>query len=293
MHAETLPLEDQVLPQMYKGKEISKDEAKALLEGKLRRRKQVNGLIYHELQCPSGDDNNGWKIVLRKPSRKKKKSMSSFKIMNDRLGKIIVEFIHGGIPDKIQAGVNYFLSNHAPVRNIPFEQGIMAAIGRKVDVRTSCLSLYRSEKKGKEERISQSKLHMERCAVELKTLLMASICSTSIEKELDVLEWKGNILKIPSAGKEVRCLPTMCVSESLSNSLHIDYGDGSRSFAIFYQRRMNKGKSYFVIPSLGLAIEMFSVPVIISWDGGIVKIVPFHLARELSLYLLVPLKTSQ
>ena len=40
---------------------------------------------------------------------------------------------------------------------------------------------------------------------------MTSICRISIEEELDALEQKGNFLKIPTTGKELRFIPTTSV----------------------------------------------------------------------------------
>ena len=65
-------------------------------------------------------------------------------------------------------------------------------------------------------------------------------------------------------------LPTYAVSNSLTNSSHID-SDASRSFAVFYQKERPVGKGWFLFPNHGLAIECSDTPLVIGWDGRIMK----------------------
>lgn len=65
-------------------------------------------------------------------------------------------------------------------------------------------------------------------------------------------------------------LPTYAVSNSLTNSSHIDR-DGSRSFAVFYQKQNRIGKSWFLFPNNSIAIECSNTPLVISWDGRKMK----------------------
>ena len=60
----------------------------------------------------------------------------------------------------------------------------------------------------------------------------------------------------------------MAVSRDLTNSIHVDKSDDSRSYSVFYQSECDKGLCYFLIPLIGVAIEISST-VIISWDGRI------------------------
>ena len=59
--------------------------------------------------------------------------------------------------------------------------------------------------------------------------------------------------------------PSYVFSKNLTNSLHIDTGDDSKSFAIFFQQEMN-GLTWFLFPFYGIAIEC-SRHTVISWDG--------------------------
>ena len=64
-------------------------------------------------------------------------------------------------------------------------------------------------------------------------------------------------------------LPTMVVSENLTNSMHCDTNDDARSFSLFYPILPN-AQTLFLFPTIGLCIDISS-PVIICWDGRVAQ----------------------
>ena len=254
-------MEDQIVPLLYKDNDIGKQESLQLLNGNFGQRKQVNGLRYKPLQLPSEKRNKGWKRVVRCSSMP-----TSFIIKNAAVGNIYIEYIDGQPSDAIQQAVQFYLSNHTNVRNEDGESGVMCPFGQRVDVRSSCLTHYKNTKKKLPGDVNDI---MESCLVDFNSVLCGSCCSSIYRDEIRELTRKNNTLTYQNEiGQSLHVLPTYCVSSDLSNSLHCDNDDGV-SFAIFYRKKPN-GRTWFVIPSLGLAIEIAGT-VILSWDGRLAQ----------------------
>ena len=189
---------------------------------------------------------------------------SAFIVENETLGNVYIQYIDHQPPDAITEAVTFYLANHTNVRNEDGEHGVMCPFGQRVDVRSSCLTQYKNTKKklpGNEKEIMRS------CLVDFNSELGRSCCSSIYRDAIRDLTKKNNVLKVKNEiGQTLNVLPTYCVSSDLSNSLHCDNDDGL-SFAIFY-RAKPKGVTWFVIPCLGLAIEIAGT-TILSWDGRV------------------------
>ena len=265
-----IPLKNQLIPTIYKCEKITRNYAITLLNGKQGRRDHTNGLVYCTTsEVPKDNSKNGWDIVLRKPSRKNKQLQSAFHICfpSGNNSSVYVEFIDSPVHKDITQAVDYYLANHSRVRDVVGEKGDMVPIGRRVDIRTSTLSMYKATKSSAGS-VDQYVL-LNRASFAFNKLLLKSCCKLSLQAELKLLTKKDNILKVYSSKRVLATtLPTMAVSRDLTNSIHVDKSDDSRSYSVFYQSECNKGLCYFLIPSIGLAIEISST-VIISWDGRV------------------------
>ena len=63
-------------------------------------------------------------------------------------------------------------------------------------------------------------------------------------------------------------LPTIAISEDLTNSIHVDLDDSSESFGYWFSRKGKKGRTWFLFPYYSLAIECsHKSPMLITWDG--------------------------
>ena len=83
-----------IVPTKYLGNEISVKYSRYLLQSKVGRRKQVDGLVYMKKMMPSGKEKNGWDIVLRRPMKETLKDGckgKSYNIITPE-GSIIVHF---------------------------------------------------------------------------------------------------------------------------------------------------------------------------------------------------------
>ena len=63
-------------------------------------------------------------------------------------------------------------------------------------------------------------------------------------------------------------LPTIAISEDLTNSIHLDREDCSESFGYWFSRKKQKGRTWFLFPYYSLAIECsHQNPMLVTWDG--------------------------
>ena len=91
---------------------------------------------------PTNKSNNGWKTVLRNPSKKLRKNESCF-IINTPGGDVFVQFLFIEIHPKIRRATNHFLNNHAAVRgDVIGETGKMTAAGLRVAYVSSSKTIY-------------------------------------------------------------------------------------------------------------------------------------------------------
>ena len=65
------------------------------------KRHQKNGLVYRHSQVPTKTDKNKWEIVVRKPSKKKRSTTSSYFIKNSEVDDVFVQFFHRRPPESI------------------------------------------------------------------------------------------------------------------------------------------------------------------------------------------------
>ena len=71
-----------------------------------------------------------------------------------------------------------------------------------------------------------------------------------------------------SKGGKFDVIASYSVSRNLTNSLHLDLNDDSKSFAVFYvSSGKHTTKTWLLFPDYGIAIEINKY-VLISWDGS-------------------------
>ena len=252
-----IPLEDQILPLLYKNKAIKNKKSLELLVGKTGRRDQIDGLKYKYSQVPSCNSNRSWANVIRK-----RKDCSAFSFLNRTIGNIHIEYLVKEVPMSIKTAVNFYLNNHSSVRGNKFESGEMCPVGRRVDVRTSCLTNYKNRKRkllGDDHKI------LNECSVDFDSILKTTCCAESYLSTINVMIKRDNISTVKCNGNDFPVLPTMCVSDSLTNALHCDKSDGCRSFSIFFPSTEG-AITWFLVPAISLAIEI-SAPMVLSWDA--------------------------
>ena len=220
----------------------------------------MDGLVYMKKMMPSGKEKNGWDIVLRRPMKNTFKDRSKGKSYNiiTPEGSIIVHFSTVMVSKCIVSATNHFLENHTSVRDKDGESGLMTCAGRCVETITSSLSQYHLQSSCYGKNLTSQVL--KGAAADLHNFLKITPCSAYLYKSVNELKKRNNVLK---SGNNVMH-PSYVFSKNLTNSLHIDTGDDSRSFAIFFQQEMN-GLTWFLFPFYGIAIEC-SRHTVISWD---------------------------
>ena len=255
---------DIVPPTIYNGKEISGAASRKLLQSKGGRRKQIHGLVYAPKMMPSLRKNHGWDFVFRRPSWRgsvNKLNALSYDILTPE-GYIHVRFPRTYATYKIKTATNHFLLNHTHVRNeMAGESGVMACAGLRVDLVSASKCHYIDANNNsfpdKNTRI------LKESAIEFHQFLKSNVA----EKEINALRKKNNLLN--SAGEKIH--PTYIFSKDLTNSIHVDTGDDSRSFASFFWQEVEgekNGLTWFLFPFYGIAIEC-SQHTLISWDGRV------------------------
>ena len=257
-----IPIKEQVIPRSYEGRRIKRSKAIQLLNGSIGRRKQINGLTFDLEELPTSSSNKNWSTVIRRPVPfNKKTSQHAHRIKNATTTDIYVHYLgDDDVKHCIKDLVQYYLLNHSSVRTIDGESGTMKPAGMRVDYRTSTITSYKHfGNKAISDRVFEDGL------VEFRKLIQSSCCAKSYELEMDALEECGNFRTI----LEQSILPTMVVSENLTNSMHCDTNDDARSFSLFYPILPN-AQTLFLFPTIGLCIDISS-PVIICWDGRVAQ----------------------
>ena len=276
-----VPEVDQVIPQVYQGKNISRKAALDIIaEGKPYLRQNTPGLIYgkHQVPISAGSQNKmNWRTILGCPlSDRLWQSHSVFKIVIRKekhspiIGVVLVQFLpNDGVSNNIRDASTFYLDQHSNVRNIEFEYGRMVPAQKRLDIRTSCLTKYtRTRNNGNSKLPVMSEHQLGVSLFEFNQLFYQSstLFSNSLTKSIKQLKKTGNTLDLKVAGRTHNLLPTYMCSSSLHNGVHIDANDLTSSFAIFYQEKDKIGHSYFAFPDISLLIELQS-PVMIFWDG--------------------------
>ena len=252
-----------------KGNKITRDECLKLMED-TKRRNQVNGLVFHHSQVPTKKNNNGWDYIISPPTKKKRKTESCIRIAIANSGFIFVQYLgNDSPPTSVTDGVDHFLTSHTEVRTQDGERGKMCPLGVSVDDRGSCMSMYKATKLKGANAINEKQI-LKNSALWLNDTIIESFCVQEYQLEMEKLKKKRNVLTFHEGDKKRFVLPTMVVSEDLTNSVHNDVNDDCKSFSIFFQKKGSDGKTWFILPELGVIIEISST-VILCWDGRKVK----------------------
>lgn len=261
---------------MYEGEPLeSKDQFAALMSKTRNHKQNVNGLVYDASQAPKRNDVKGWKNVIWAPNSDSPHQFhhnSLFEIETENDGHILVQFLQKDrIDTTIREGVDYFLNNHSNVRETKFEDGIMVGAGLRYEARRAMLCRYTNTKNASYDPVLAAKIERE-CFLAFNNLIRnpeaPSVFRNDHKATIDELDSVNNTLRMPTKKGAYSLLPTYAVSESLNNSLHVDFNDASRCYAVFYQKEKKIGKSFLVFPKYSLAIECSTFPVLISWDGS-------------------------
>ena len=268
-----LPLEDQIIPRLYRKKEIAKEEAMKLMRGKTGMKNNVAGLVYRKTQMPrKKSNNNGWKHVLRQPSVRMLKQESLYNIQLGKRGSIHVQFLRKPPGDSIKNGFEHFYKSYNKVRDEKEfgESGNMVPIGKRFCRRGSCVSSF-SKKPSASDVNSEESTKNTQCLADLHHYINDSSkhFSSLLQRELSSLKECDNVMKLKSHNNLI-VMPTYVVSKNLTNAIHQDVGDGSRTFAIWYQEKEGTGLGYFAFPEYSLAIQLAG-PTLVSWMGAEVK----------------------
>ena len=88
---------------------------------------------------------------------------------------------------------------------------------------SSCLTKYKNTKRkvlGNDHKI------LNECSVEFDSILRNTCCAESYRAVISMLSKRDNMMSVNCKGNDVYVLPIMYVSDSVTNSLHYDKGDG-------------------------------------------------------------------
>jgi len=253
-------VESQILPRKYLGNKITRATAVTLMKSKPGKRNQINGLVYSINQMPTKNNDNGWNKVLRSSNSKQ-----AFQICTP-LGKILVHFSDQAMNSNVSAAVNYFLNNHSKSRETPGESGTMVSAGVRLDLPLSTRTQYVRKNKNN-TRPDETSTHLQRASVAFDDLITTTCCNKSYQAELNSLKKKNNVfLANDAVGNQRTLFPSYAISQDLTNSVHLDTNDDSRSYAVFYRVPGSKSQSWQLFPLYKIAIEC-ATTVFISWEG--------------------------
>lgn len=268
-HTRIEDVADELLPRRYQTAnhhrplQLSCDESRNLMIKKCKRRSQVDGLTYSFSQMPNESDNKCWKHVIRRPSNKNLKQKSAFVIECEEVDDVHIQYLSGDYSQSIRTAVEHCLESHTPVREIVGESGLMVGLGKHFERRSSTVEMYKPTSKDVTHLNPQKERDMiNACFLSFDGILRQSVIKERYSQSIDSLESKGNIYKV----NDSKLLPSYCCSESLTNSVHLDFNDSARSYSIFFPRKANVGQTWFVMPELSTALELKGC-VVLSWDG--------------------------
>ena len=271
-----VPLKHRIIPQLYKDVFLTdKNQCVALMndQSMLGKRGQRNGLVYakRQMPCRSGLQNKGWNTVIRKPTDVNARRGFASEITTPD-GIIQVEFLLDEIPSSIINSVTHFMANHAPTRNFDGESGVMVAAGMRVDTTSSAKMLYVPSKNNNNATAGRSTVFLRDASLDFNAMLSQTCCNDVLQKDLQVLKNENNVLVFPSSDNSTNvCVhPSYAISHNLTNSIHCDVNDNSRSFAVFYPSEKEDSCTWFLFPTYNIAIQC-SDRVVITWDGKTMK----------------------
>eukprot|EP00536_Pseudo-nitzschia_multiseries_P017942 jgi/Psemu1/53319/gm1.53319_g len=187
IQAETLQLNEVIIPQLYNDANISVADAEGLLK-RPGKNGQVNGLVYCKDQMPEVNLHKGWKHVLRPPTDKTSEQSYIVTVAPSGDGSSTAGNIY----------VHYLPCNHKVVPALydgrVGEGGRMVGAGRRVDFASSSRTFYKSN--GKHMCLSQKQLRDVAIAFD-------NIARNTVVR--DVYNWDIKCMK-----KEGLCSPLLC-----------------------------------------------------------------------------------
>ena len=265
----SFPLCDQILPLCHNGKEIShaksvdlNDKANGVRSGQSK----VEGLKFdYSQQMPTDNDDKGWEKVFRQ-------STSSVPIkINTRNNEVIeLEWLSENQPvvSTITTAVPYFIDNHTPVRQTEGKVGIMTSAGKRVEIRVGAVTDYRPRIRNEESNEKLSEQHLQDSGIDFHLLLLKSSLGKKYMEVLDQLIITGNVRTVIQDEQTYYLLPSYAFSWNLTNQIHLDGNDYTRSYALFYpSEERSGGRTWLLFSDYKIAIECAS-PVLISWNGS-------------------------
>ena len=95
-------LKNRIIPVVYKGNVLDEEVCAALMSDKqhIRKREQINGLVYATTQMPGKFNSKGWDHVIRKSIEDIGNQGLAYDI-NTPDGNIMVQYLRGEVPKSI------------------------------------------------------------------------------------------------------------------------------------------------------------------------------------------------
>ena len=262
-------LKNRIIPVVYKGNLLDEEVCASLMSDKqlIGKRGQINGLVYAATQMPGKLNNKGWDHVIRNPVENLGKEGLAYDIKTPE-GNIKVQYLRGEVPTSISKSVKHFMENHTPTRSTQGESGVMVAAGMRVDTTSSSRIMYVPSKNNNNVTRGRSTLLLRDAARDFNELLTKTICKEVMLRDLKTLKNINNVMVFPTNDNSstVTVHPTYAISHNLTNSIHCDVNDSSRSFAVFYPSQSEKSCTWLLFPVYNIAIQC-AASVVISWDG--------------------------
>ena len=274
-----LELDKIILPLLFNGQTITKDESLILLKGPQGRRDQLNNLVYDCSQMPhsSSRDGNGWRVHWHDATHNRGTKIILQDVKGTDVDAIYVHNTVNNHPSRnIHDCVSHVMANHSHVRKNKHEKGTMASCGLRREVVCSMINCYRPGRNSTQENKTRTNMLYYLAAVDFHALLMktplASIYQDDIKQlQCDNLVWTVRDYRhIKNKGNPRTVLLALhsssAMSKNLTNSMHLDLDDAVRSTALFYSNPSNSGTTFLLFPFYRLAIECMST-TIVNWDG--------------------------
>ena len=277
-----LPREEWVTPLQYHGVELTKETAIKIITKNVGRKQQCDGLVYLKKQMPSMKNNKEWKFVIRRPTSTEIQKGTAIWAYNLKTkvaavapttctGNIMVNYFVDTDTDiepiisRIRQASQTFMEIHKQVRIVKGEYGTMHPAGARVDYCSSTMTAYVGNNAFDKGR---SRRQLRQYALDLQQIVMKSICKEDLVRELrNEKQTNKGLTFQDDSGTDMGAMPLYSTSKDLTNSIHIDVHDDSRTFAVYLSPvKKVPGKTFFVFPAISLVIEI--VPgMVLSWEA--------------------------
>ena len=148
----------------------------------------------------------------------------------------------------------------------------MVAAGNQFDKTSATVLDYVPTGKNNSKQRGQSTNLLKYGSLDMHGVIEKSGANSSYVEEMKVLIEKKNFTThSDSNGKSIDTISSYAISKNLTNSLHFDYNDDSKSFAVFYvSPGEHTTKTWMLFPDYGIAIEVNKY-VLITWDGSALR----------------------